>query len=106
VLAVTATLNVASLNAPLESVTRKVKEALVAPQAAIMSAVTTPAVLTAILETVTPLTVADPVRLRGCTPDGSDCDHQSFFALVGVIDRRNLRICAGLPCCRETPVAP
>jgi len=54
VFAVTATFNVVSLNAPFESVTRTVKPAAVAAQLATTSAVTTPAALIAMFETVMP----------------------------------------------------
>ena len=53
----TVTVKVAWLNSVALSVTPKVKLAVVAEQEAITSAVTTPAALTAMFETVTPLTV-------------------------------------------------
>ncbi len=57
VFAVTATFNVVSLNSVALSVARKVKLAFVAVQEVTISAVTTPAALTAMFESVTPLTV-------------------------------------------------
>ena len=101
-LEVTATFNVVSLNAPLESVTRKVKAAFVAVQAATTSAVTMPAALTAILETVTPLTVAVPVP--GATPPTALMVTTKVSSVWSA--SLTVAICefvAGLPCCLDTP---
>ena len=95
VFAGTATFNVASLNAPFVSVTRKVKLAAVAVQDATTSAVTTPAALTAMLETVTPVTVAVAPPLTVTTSVLAVWSGSFTVAICEFV--------TGLPCCLDTP---
>jgi len=97
VFGVTLTVNVALLDAPFESVTVSVKVAFVAVQEATISAVTLPAALTAMFETVTPLTVADAPPLTVTTKVFSVWSLSLTVAICEFAD--------GLPCCRDT-VAP
>ena len=84
------TVKVASLNSVALSVTRNVKVAFVAVQDAIISAVTTPAALTAMFETVTPLTVAVAPPLTVTT--------KVFSVWSGSLTVAICEFVAGLPC--------